>query len=127
MPEHVAQVLERRRRQIVEAHAIARPRRLPQRRLGALEVAELAVQEAEVRAHRAGVAQVARLLERRERRFEPAQAAPRDRPPPTRADRAHLVHQPQRLRLEPARSRSPARAMRRISASAAAVRPPKTR
>ena len=88
-----------RRRDVVQAHALAGRERLAQGRLGALEVAQLAVDVAEVGAHRAGVAQIARLLERLQRRLEPGQAAP-EIAGRRGAERAHLLEERQRLRVE---------------------------
>ena len=84
-----------------------RLQRLPQRRLGALEVAELAVEVAQVAADRAGVAHVARLLERHERRSRARSGdAPRSPATDARTD-AHLVHQ-RHAPADRSRDRSPA-------------------
>ena len=97
--EDAAEVVLHGGRQIVEPHAVAGAERLAQRSLGALEVAQLRVHVAEVVADGASVAQVARLLERLQRRLETGEAAPEiaGRRGP---HRPHLVQEPQRLRIE---------------------------
>ncbi len=106
----------------MEAHPVAGAERLAQRRLGALEVAELPVEVAEVGAHRAGVAQIARLLERLQRRLETAEAAP-EIAGRRGAHGAHLVQEPERLRIE-RRVRLAGQRARCVAISGSATRVP---
>src|SRR6185312_2623602 len=76
VPEDASEVVLDRGGEIEEPHPVAGAQRLPQRGLGALKVAELGVEVAEVGADGASIAQVARLLEGLQGRLETAETPP---------------------------------------------------